>query len=184
MSLVIDIRPLGCMRRRPALADVAHRRDLCIGDRLAELVHDPAGDDSSARQREVDLLEQLAVGDLERLPLLERSELTVGKRHEAAFAGVERVAARGQLFELVASLGVRAGDASFTDLGRGGAHKRFAQRLTGIGSDHAAADHRGAGLRRRIARRRHSGCDSWRHGRRRWRLGLDGGRRHDQRRAE
>jgi hypothetical protein len=146
MSFVIDIRPLGCMRPAPALIHIAHWRHLRIGDRLTELVHDSAGDDPAARQREVHLLERLAIRDFERLPGLEWTDLAEGQRDEAALAGVERVATRGQFFELVASFGVRAGDASFADVGRRSADERLAQWLAGIGGDDAAADDRGAGL--------------------------------------
>ena len=128
------------------MTHVAHWRDLRIGDRLTELVDDSPGDDPAARQREVHLLERLTIRDFERLAGFEWTDLAEGQRDEAALAGVERVATCGQLFELVASFGVRAGDTSFADVGRRSADERLAQRLAGIGGDDTAADDRSAGL--------------------------------------
>ena len=40
--------------------------DLRAGDRLAEIVGEPAGDDTAARQRERDLLDELTVEHVEQ----------------------------------------------------------------------------------------------------------------------
>ena len=65
----------GSSRRPPGMNAEAHHLHLHGGDRLADVVADPPGDDPAARQRDGDLVDDLAVGNLDRCATFVRAAL-------------------------------------------------------------------------------------------------------------
>src|SRR4029453_486429 len=100
---------------------IPHCRDLDLGDRLPEFIHNTSRYHTAAWQREVDALEGLAIEDLKRFAGLERPELTVLQAHVDAFRGREVVAPGRQLLEFVASTGIRRDETAFRELRTAGA---------------------------------------------------------------
>src|SRR4051812_41681361 len=91
------------------------------------------------------------------VPCSSGAALTVLQLKIAAARDTDREASRRQILDLVAAFGARARRARVAaQFGRGDGNPRAAERLAGVAGEHAAANNRGAGLRRRsaIARRR------------------------------
>src|SRR5262249_35120055 len=133
------------------------------------LVDHAAGDNRTARQGEIDLLDELSSGDLERLALLEGARLPVCEADVAALARVDGVASRLDLLELVLAVAVGRRHPVLAKLRREDPDLCLAQRLAVLGGDDVAADDRGGGRlsRLRVVARRRLGL---------WRLrGADGG---------
>src|SRR5262249_53254275 len=108
-------------------------------------VDDLSTDDAPLRQREVDVLERQPIHDLQRFPLLERTALTVVERNVPAARDANRVAARGQFGELVASVHAGARRPLIAaKLRRSRGDARAPQRTSGVGGEDASADHGGA----------------------------------------
>ena len=85
---------------------IAQRLHLHVGDRIAELVGDAAGNGAAARQAEIDLVEHLAGGDVERLARLERSRLSVLERDEPGLVDEQAIASGRKRGQLVTPLAV------------------------------------------------------------------------------
>jgi hypothetical protein len=83
---------------------------LHVRDRLGELVDDLPADHAGAWQREVDPIDHLLVDELDRLAGFEWTALAVLERQISAARHANRIAARGQLGDLVAAVeaGARA----------------------------------------------------------------------------
>src|SRR5262249_33617414 len=128
----------------------ALRRHADAGNRLTELIDNPAGDHAAARQGDVNPLDDLALGDLDRPLWVGRPPLPVGQRDETALADRERVAASAHLPELVGAAGIGGDgrslpgfcDANELDL-------RVSKRLPVVGCEHVAAQRRGTWRSRR-----------------------------------
>ena len=125
------------------------------GDRLAEVVEHASADHAHPRQREVDLIGDLLLCDLQRPALFAGTTLAVGQREIATALDTQRVAAGSNVAELVASVGRRARGprrAQELVLGRE-TNLRAPERLAGVQAGDAAADDAaGLDLLRRVAR--------------------------------
>ena len=130
------------------------------GDRLAEVVEHASADHAHPRQREVDLLSDFLLCDLQRPALFAGTTLAVGQREIATALDTQRVAAGSNVAELVASVGRRARGPRRAEelvLGRE-TNLRPPERLAGVQARDAAADD-AASLDplRRVARSRFAG---------------------------
>ena len=71
-------------RRQPPPAArqvlVPHRLHRCADDRIALIIGNAAGDDAAARQREIDLLDDLRVREIQRPAAFERTALAEFER--------------------------------------------------------------------------------------------------------
>lgn len=115
-----------------------------MGDRLAGFVHDATGDHCAARQREVDVLEHGAFPEIHRSASFEWTALSVRDFDIPAARGLELVAPRRELRQLISALGVRHGGGGPALIRRAPfihADLHAAQRFTGVGTYDAPADH-------------------------------------------
>ena len=131
---------------------LTHDQHARAGNRLARFIGDAPAEHAHPGQREVELLDDLLVEDLQRPAGFERPALTVAQRQVAAAPGGDVVAAGGQVGEFVSAVGVRADRAPFAALvGRCQRDLRPPQRTAGVGRGHAAANHRRPARGRRPA---------------------------------
>ena len=119
---------------------VAHHADHRAGHRIAVFVEDVAGDDAAARQAEVDAVQLLAVGELQRRARLQRPALAVREADEAGLRHRQRVAAGRQFRELERPVVVGQHAAAARQLGGVDEHARALDRTAVVGREHAAAD--------------------------------------------
>ncbi len=112
------------------------------GDRLAEVVEHVAADHAHPGQREVDLISDFLLRDLQRPALFAGTTLAVGQREIATALDTQRVAAGSHVAELVASVGGGArGPRRALELVLGReTHLRPPEGLTCIHARDAAAD--------------------------------------------
>src|SRR5207249_7900179 len=81
---------------------------LRTGNRLVDFIGDVAGDEAHAWQGEVDVVDELLVGDLQRFALFERTPLAVAQRQVSAAPDRHRITAGRQILDLVAAVRVAA----------------------------------------------------------------------------
>ena len=146
----------------PAHVRIALHLHLDGRDRLAELVEDAPADGAAAGQREVHLVECLAVDDLDRGARLIRRLLAELHVDVAAAHRRDDVAAGGELRDFVPTLGVGLRDAVAAAARREGADLHAPERRARIRGHHLAADGRGSAFvlaRATVASRR---LDAWR----------------------
>ena len=84
-----------------------HDRHLNPGQRLAELVEDAAGDNAAALQREVDVIDRLAGGGVDRLSAFAGTLLSPRRADITGLRDEQVVAAGRQRREFVSAVGVR-----------------------------------------------------------------------------
>ena len=119
---------------------IAERLDLDVCDGVAELVGNAAGDRAAARQAEVDFVECLSVGDIERFAGLERSRLSVLERHVSGLVDEKAIPPGRQRREFVAPFAVGRDAPVELRLARVDVDLRAADRRARVGGDDAAAD--------------------------------------------
>ena len=88
-----------------------HRHHPNAGDWLTRLIENPPGDQAHSGQREIDVIRQLAIGQLQLLAELEGAPLAIAQLQVAAARDRDGVAAGRQFLDLVASIGIGAGAA-------------------------------------------------------------------------
>src|SRR5207248_4900481 len=92
---------------------IALRLHLRAGDRFAEFVGHAAGDHAASRKREIELRQVLSFRDRNRPSWFERPPLSVLQRDVSRLARAQRVAAGGNVDELVSAVAIRRDDAPY-----------------------------------------------------------------------
>ena len=112
---------------------------------------------AAAREREIDLLDDLRVRDIQRAAALERTALAEFEADVSGLADADRVSGGRKIRKLIAPFGIGGGESRRSDSGGNRAHLRAAQWRARVGGDDPPAEPAGAGWRldgRAVARRR------------------------------
>ena len=89
---------------------IPHGLHLHVGDRIAELICDAASDDAAARQAEVELVDRLPVGDIERLSAFEGPRLPILECHVTRAIDEQAIAAGRKVQQLISAVAVCGDD--------------------------------------------------------------------------
>ena len=119
---------------------IAHDAHGGARDRVAVFVENPARDRAAAGQTEIDALQLLAVGKLQRRSVLHRPPLAVRKRDEPALRNGNRITPRRQIVQLVRAVLVGRRRAAARQFDGGCEHSRPLHRFTGVCGDDGARD--------------------------------------------